>query len=626
MSEGVRVLAPPAWLFVSRARPEVRLGSLSLPVEVVTQAVGVLAKRRAGKSYFARHLVEGLHAAGCQVVVVDPKGDWWGVRASADGAGPGPPITILGGERGDLPLEPSAGAVVARLVVEERVSVLLDLSLLRKHEVATFMAVFLEDLYRLKAREANRTPVMLVVDEADAVAPQRPQKGEERMLGAAEDIVRRGGQRGLGCTLITQRAAVLNKNVLTQVGVLVALQTIAPQDLKALGEWVDVHGTPEGRRELMGSLPSLPQGSAWVWAPGWPGPEGIFERVRVGAIRTYDSGSTPRAGDVRVEPRVLASVDLAVLERRMAETVARAAENDPRRLRARVRALEEDLVRAQRGVSPAAAGLEEALVRERLAVARREGRAEAEASLAGVAARDARVVGVFRSLAEGLERIAGDLAGLNVAMREALSEAAMDSPALAVRLGDEVPGAAAVRREARRRPRPGTGAVSSPVDAAMRRVLDALVWLEVAGAPAPFPHAQVAALAGLRAGVGYWRSVLGRCKAAGLVEYPAAGRLALTAEGRLSASPLEVPVSPEALLARVLERCDGPMARVLEPLVEAGRPVPWKHEPLAARAGLQAGVGYWRSILGRLRALDLVRYPARGQVAASPWLFLKEGA
>jgi DNA helicase HerA-like ATPase len=78
------------------------------------------------------------------------------------------------------------------------------------------MTAFLEALYRLKAREQFRTPVMLITDEADAIAPQRPMEGEERMLGAMEDIVRRGGQRGIGCMLITQRTAVLNKNVLTQ--------------------------------------------------------------------------------------------------------------------------------------------------------------------------------------------------------------------------------------------------------------------------------------------------------------------------------------------------------------------------------------------------------------------------
>lgn len=188
---------------------------LTLPLDAVTQTIAILAKRRAGKSYTMRRLVEQLLAAHQQVVIVDPKGDQWGIRSAADGKAPGLPVVILGGERGDVPLEPSGGEVVAKLVVEERVSVLLDVSLFRKHEVATFMTAFLENLYRLKAREQYRTPMMLVIDEADAIAPQKPQKGEERMLGAAEDIVRRGGQRGIGCVLVTQRSAVLNKNVLT---------------------------------------------------------------------------------------------------------------------------------------------------------------------------------------------------------------------------------------------------------------------------------------------------------------------------------------------------------------------------------------------------------------------------
>lgn len=57
-------------------------GGLNLPLETVTQAIAILAKRRAGKSYTARRLVEQLARAGQQVVIVDPKGDWWGIRSS----------------------------------------------------------------------------------------------------------------------------------------------------------------------------------------------------------------------------------------------------------------------------------------------------------------------------------------------------------------------------------------------------------------------------------------------------------------------------------------------------------------------------------------------------------------
>src|SRR5689334_18645316 len=140
---------------------------LSLPLEVVTEAIGIVARRRAGKSYLARRFAEQLLKAGQQVVIVDPKGDWWGIRSSADAKSPGLPVVILGGERGDVPLEVGGGEVVAKLVVEERVSALLDLSLFRKREVARFMADFLEALYRLKAKETLRTPMMLIIDEAD---------------------------------------------------------------------------------------------------------------------------------------------------------------------------------------------------------------------------------------------------------------------------------------------------------------------------------------------------------------------------------------------------------------------------------------------------------------------------
>jgi hypothetical protein len=50
-------------------------GNLKLPVDVVTQTIAILAKRRAGKSYTMRRLTEQLFNAGQQIVLVDPKGD-----------------------------------------------------------------------------------------------------------------------------------------------------------------------------------------------------------------------------------------------------------------------------------------------------------------------------------------------------------------------------------------------------------------------------------------------------------------------------------------------------------------------------------------------------------------------
>lgn len=316
---------------------------IDLPLDVVTQAIAILAKRRMGKSYLARRLVEQLFGAGQQVLIIDPKGDWWGVRSAADGKSEGLPIFIFGGERGDVPLEAGSGALVAKTIVESGISALLDLSGLRKHEVATFMAVFLEDLYRLKAREQYRTPLALVIDEADAIAPQKPQPNQARMLGAVEDAVRRGGQRGIGVTLVTQRSAVLSKDVLTQAQILVTLRTIAPQDLAAIKAWIDVHGTLEQQKVLMASLPSLPVGDAWYWSPGWPTDAGIFHRGHTLPITTYDSGASPKPGQKRQEPKSLAAVNLERIREQMAETLERAKADDPAELRKRIAELERQL-------------------------------------------------------------------------------------------------------------------------------------------------------------------------------------------------------------------------------------------------------------------------------------------
>lgn len=303
----------------------------TLPPEAVTETFGILAKRGVGKTYTSAVMIEEMIKAGLPAVVVDPIGVWWGLRSSADGEHPGLPVTILGGEHGDIPLEPTGGELVANLLVDSPTPLVLDLSGMRKGEARRFMTDFLEQLY-----QANRKPLHVVLDEADEWAPQRPVKGAERLLGACEDLVRRGRARGLGCTLITQRPAVIHKDVLTQIEVLVALRIIGPQDRAAIDDWIKVHGTAEQRTELLGSLAKLPVGTAWWWSPGWLD---VFQQVRVRRRETFDSSATPKMGERPITPRSLADVDLASLKERMADTIERARAADPKVLQREIRDL-----------------------------------------------------------------------------------------------------------------------------------------------------------------------------------------------------------------------------------------------------------------------------------------------
>lgn len=307
----------------------------SVPVDALTQTIAILAKRGVGKTHTACVFAEEFLDAGLPVVIVDPVGVWWGLRATATGKSKGYPITIFGGDKGDLPLEETAGKLIADLVVDERLSVVLDLSKLSRGGEARFMTDFAERIYHY-----NREPLHIIFDEADSFAPQKPLKGRERLLGAIDAIVRRGRARGLGVTLVTQRSAVLNKNVLTQIEMLVVMRTISPQDRAAIQSWIDIHGTVEQQKELMASLPSLPVGVAWFWSPGWLN---IFEKVKVRMRQTFDSSATPTVMKKLKAPKRLAAIDLAVLQERMAATIEKTKADDPKELKKQIASLEKEL-------------------------------------------------------------------------------------------------------------------------------------------------------------------------------------------------------------------------------------------------------------------------------------------
>ncbi len=313
---------------------------LSLPLELVTETIAILAKKGARKSYAASVLAEEMLGAGAHVVVIDSPGVWWGLRAGADGdPAEGLPIVIVGGDHADLPLDPSQGAAVADLVVVERVSCVPDVRRLPRREVIRFLTAFLTRLY-----ETNRDALHLIVDEADLVVPQMPGADGQQLLEAMDNIVRRGRSAGLGCTLITQRPAVLNKNVLTQVEVLLAMRLTGSPDRKAIGEWFAAHGSDAERKAVAESLATLGVGEGWFWSPNILG--GVLRRIRTRRRRTFDSSATPKVGEAVREPLALANVDMASLAARFASQLDAAKENDVEVLKARIADLKRQVLLA----------------------------------------------------------------------------------------------------------------------------------------------------------------------------------------------------------------------------------------------------------------------------------------
>lgn len=313
---------------------------LSLSLDLATEALAILGKRGSGKSNAAVVLFEEMHRAGVPCVAVDPKGDWYGLRSSSDGRSPGLPIPVFGGRHGDVPLDPSAGAYLADLVIDRRLSCVVDVSELSRADAIRFLTAFGQRLYR----QAQDEPMHLFLEECHEYLPQRVGPAEAQMVGAWQKLVKQGRFKGLGCTLISQRSAAVNKDVLNQAEVLVAMRVLAPHDRAAVKGWVEVHGEAE---EVVRSLAELADGEAWIWAPELLGAP---RRMRFRRRSTFDSGATPKVGQARRAPATLAEVDLAAIKEAMAESIERAKADDPAELRRQVGALERQLAARDRAV------------------------------------------------------------------------------------------------------------------------------------------------------------------------------------------------------------------------------------------------------------------------------------
>lgn len=111
-----------------------------------------------------------------------------GPQSAADGKAPGFPIPVFGVPHADIPLHDAAGPVIGELIVSSGISAVLDMGQMRKAEQARLVADLLDYLFT-----HNRDPLWLVLEEADAFAPQQPMGELTRVLGEV-DALHGGGE------------------------------------------------------------------------------------------------------------------------------------------------------------------------------------------------------------------------------------------------------------------------------------------------------------------------------------------------------------------------------------------------------------------------------------------------
>ena len=285
-------------------------GPFILPDDLLTHTVAILAKKRAGKTYTAGVIEEEFAAKGLPFVVLDPVGVHYGLRSKADGKRSAYPVIVIGGEHGDVPIDRKMGTQVAEAVVEENISCIIDVSELSKTAWREFTRDFCRTLYR---RNRNTTPRHVFIEEATEFIPQVRRPEMQEVYEAVERLVRMGGNRGLGVTIISQRSAQVAKDVLSQIDVLIALRTVGAHDRKALMDMfedvLEEKDLPKAL-EFKKSIARLEDGTAWIWSPEYLK---CFELVQIRPRTTFHAGATVM-GEVQL---VQAKPDVSALRKRL---------------------------------------------------------------------------------------------------------------------------------------------------------------------------------------------------------------------------------------------------------------------------------------------------------------------
>lgn len=271
-----------------------------IPFAALDGKVGVMGVTGSGKTFTAIGLTEQLLEAGRQTIIIDPTGVYNGLRTAF-------PIPIFGGKFGDIPISDADGAAIARLIIDQNLSAIVDVSLLLKESHAAarrFMAGFVAVL-----KTAETKARYIVMDEADEFMPENASGSVTQLFGDLKWIVRRGRSEGWRMLMVTQRPQDIAKSVLTQCETMVIHKLTSPQDRKALQEWVKGTADAEQAKVVLDSMAKLATGEAWVWSPV----HDLLERVQMPLNRSEDRSKTPDADDAPRATLGFQDIDLDAL-------------------------------------------------------------------------------------------------------------------------------------------------------------------------------------------------------------------------------------------------------------------------------------------------------------------------
>lgn len=306
----------------------------ALPQRQVTGTVAMLGVKESGKTWSAGVFEEEMAEHGVPFVVLDPMGAHIGIKQKYE-------VIIFGGRMQDVPLSPDLGRELAQAINAEQISAILDISGLTLREQRRLVADFCNELY-----SGATSPRQVIIEECQEFIPQAGSPATQASSEAIDRLVRLGRQKGLGSTLLGQRSAKIDKDVISQVGTLFMFRTSWNTDVNVFVELLKDSGQEERLAEFRSSIRTLKSGECWVWSPALNLP---LERLVIKERRTIHMGATPDLGEALSFEAV--KVDASALAARFGELVQQKAAEQTELAQARreLRRLETQVEELRRG-------------------------------------------------------------------------------------------------------------------------------------------------------------------------------------------------------------------------------------------------------------------------------------
>jgi hypothetical protein len=278
------------------------------PMRLIDTRLLVQANSGGGKSWLLRLIAEKV-GGKIPTIVLDPEGEFATLREKVD--------FLLVGPGGEVPADPRSASLLARRLLELRVSAVIDLVEMKLHDRRRFVRAFCEAL-----RDAPKKlwrPTLIMLDEAHKYCPERS-AGDAESTEAVIDLCSLGRKRGFGAVLATQRLSKLHKDAAAELSNVCIGRTILDVDAKRA---TDVLGMATSAKQ---TLRDLVPGEFFAFGPAFDA-TGVV-RFQAGKVAT----THPKAGqrhDVATPSASKAIRAVAAAKREIAELKRRLRSSAP---------------------------------------------------------------------------------------------------------------------------------------------------------------------------------------------------------------------------------------------------------------------------------------------------------